>query len=138
MSGEPKPKACVKCYGLGRPDRPFGICKYCGAKSDIVIPIANEDEELTSPDLEMPDPPDEETNEVEDMTGVAFLEIEAIKVVNWHPTRDGSGPATQVHLCMRVKGYPNMLVMRFMSPRTIGRLITNLKKHKDLVWPPPA
>jgi len=29
-------RRCRKCGGLGRPDKPGGVCKYCGACSDIM------------------------------------------------------------------------------------------------------
>jgi hypothetical protein len=33
----PKPvRRCRKCGGFGRPDKPGGVCKYCGACSDIM------------------------------------------------------------------------------------------------------
>lgn len=81
------------------------------------------------------DPPDEEGGP-RSLAGVAMLEIEEIRVVEWCPTPDGSGPPEQVHMTIKVLGVEALLVLRFKSPRTIGRLINNLRKHRDNVWPP--
>jgi len=81
------------------------------------------------------DPPDEERGP-QRLEGVAFFEIEDITIAEWCPTPDGTGPPEQVHMAFRVKGFPHAFVMRFKSPRTIGRVINNLRKHRDNVWPP--
>jgi hypothetical protein len=80
------------------------------------------------------DPPDQEHGP-RSLAGVPFFEIEEITVAEWCPTPDGSGPPQQVHMVLTVKGFEHQLVMRFKSPRTIGRLILNLRKHRDNVWP---
>lgn len=81
------------------------------------------------------DPPDEEHGP-QSLAGVAFMEIEEVHVAEWCPTPDGSGPPEQVWMTIKVKGVDAQLVLRFKSPRTIGRLINNLRKHRDNVWPP--
>ena len=64
------------------------------------------------------------------------MEVEEFSVAEWCPTPDGSGPPEQVHLAFRVKGIEARLVIRFKSPRSIGRLIASLVKHRNNVWPP--
>jgi hypothetical protein len=81
------------------------------------------------------DPPDEEHGP-RSLDGVIFRDIEDINVAEWCPTPDGSGPPEQVWLSFKVKGIEARFVLRFKSPRTIGRLINNLRKHRDGVWPP--
>lgn len=81
------------------------------------------------------DPPDEEHGPLS-LAGVALLEIEEINVAAWCPTPDGAGPPEQVHMTIKVTGVDALLVLRFKSPRTIGRVINNLRKYRDIVWPP--
>ena len=80
------------------------------------------------------DPPDKEHGP-RGLAGVAFLEVEDFDVAEWCPTPDGSGAPEQVWLTFQVKGIDARHVIRFRSPRTIGRLINALRKHRDNVWP---
>lgn len=77
---------------------------------------------------------DEET-EVQNLEGMAFLEIEEITVHEWHALPDGGGPPLQVHMVIKVAGLAGPLIMRFKGPHSIGRLIGALRKHRDNVWP---
>lgn len=81
------------------------------------------------------DPPDEESGP-RSLAGEVFIDIEEIHVASWCPTPDGTGRPTQVWLTLKLKGMEGHLRLRFTSPRTIGRVINNLRKHRDDVWPP--
>ena len=81
------------------------------------------------------DPPDVEPGP-RSLEGVSLFEIESLDVYEWCPTPDASGPPEQVHVVVNVRGFPAPFVLRFKSPRTIGRFINNLRKHRDNVWPP--
>jgi hypothetical protein len=78
--------------------------------------------------------PDEEHGPTP-LAGVAMFQIEDLNVAEWCPTPDGTGRPEQVHVVIRVTGFPHPFVMRFKSPHSIGRFINNLRKHRDSVWP---
>lgn len=65
----------------------------------------------------------------------AGLEIESLEIASWCPTPDASGPATQVHMTIRLKGIDLPLIMRFKGPATLGLLIDKLTEYRREVWP---
>ncbi len=70
--------------------------------------------------------------------GYEVFDIESLDIGQWTPDPAGRHPPTQVHVEIRIKGLPTPLVMRFKSPDTLGRLIEQLMRHRDEVWPRPA
>ena len=67
--------------------------------------------------------------------GYAIYDVEEIDIGQWVPTPDGSGPPTQVHMELKVRGMSAPFVMRFKGPETISLLIEQLTRHRDEVWP---
>ncbi len=65
-------------------------------------------------------------------------EIEEIHIGSWCPLPDGRGPATQVHMTIRIRGLDIPLVLRFKGPVTLDRLIDSLERHRYDVWPGEA
>lgn len=63
------------------------------------------------------------------------LEIEEYYVGEWCPTPDATGPATQVHVEIKVRGVEPRLVMRFKHPGELDRFIAVLARHRMGVWP---
>jgi hypothetical protein len=138
--GAGKPVICGYCIGVAiehmravvnrlPPPTPEQIAEFLtrgrAAAADILSRQIAPDE----------DPPDE-VHGPRSVAGLAYFEVEEINVAEWCPTPDGTGRPEQVHMTLTVKGFPNPFVMRFKSARTIGRLINNLRKHRDGVWPP--
>ncbi len=66
--------------------------------------------------------------------GVAFFDVKAISVNEWHPLADGQGEPEQVHLWVEVDGAPGPLVVRFKSGRPIDELVTALITHRRAVF----
>jgi hypothetical protein len=69
------------------------------------------------------------------LAGMAFLEIEELRVGSWCPLPDGKGPATQVHMVIGVRGLDEPLIIRFKGPGTLDQLIESLQRHRADVWP---
>jgi hypothetical protein len=69
------------------------------------------------------------------LAGVAYHEVEAIKAVEFCPSSDGSGPATEVHLLITVRGVPCPLILRLDKPAALDDLIGHLDGYRRLVWP---
>lgn len=65
--------------------------------------------------------------------GTKFVDVESLDVASWCPTPDASGPATQVHVIVRVPGAE--LVMRLKSARAVQELIDALAEHRNYTWP---
>ena len=61
----------------------------------------------------------------------------AIEIEAWSPAEDGSDP-TQVHLVIHPRRHPLPIVVRFKSPDTLGFLIEELARYRQLVWPAAA
>lgn len=58
-----------------------------------------------------------------------------IHIGEWSPRTDGKNP-TQVHLSFHIPGldeYP--MVLRYKSPDTLGFIIEELARYRNLVWP---
>jgi hypothetical protein len=62
--------------------------------------------------------------------------VDAYGVASWCPARDGTGPATQVHLWFEAGGV--RFVIRLKSPQECDRLIAILERHRLDVWPEEA
>lgn len=69
------------------------------------------------------------------LAGMNGLEVEQYTVGSWCPTPDGSGPATQVHVHIKLKGFEEIIVLRFKNPAAADVMIANLKRHRFDVWP---
>lgn len=54
--------------------------------------------------------------------------VEALRVREWHPTPDASGPPTQVHLVVEDEDGP-VLVVRFKSRASLHKLVAALGVH---------
>lgn len=68
---------------------------------------------------------------------------EGYSVLEWHPTPDGSGPATAVifaHHCALLGDPPLKIdvLTRLKSPGELDRLIAVLERHRLSVWPEVA
>lgn len=66
---------------------------------------------------------------------LAAFELKDCNIYEWHPTPDGSGKPTQVHLVANYYGVPQPFVWRFKGPETIGQIILALSRHRKSVWP---
>jgi hypothetical protein len=56
-------------------------------------------------------------------------------VSSWCPARDGKGPATQVHLWMRLPELDRVITLRIKSAEDCDQLIAALERHRNDVWP---
>lgn len=63
-----------------------------------------------------------------------FAEIESIQVAEWCPTPDGTGPAEQVHLVIRVRGLEFPLVMRMKTGPAVDVIADALALHRNNVF----
>lgn len=65
------------------------------------------------------------------------IPCEGYNVVEWHPTQDGTGPATAICLVLpfKVGGVEANIMMRLKSRRAADELIGILEKHRNSVWP---
>lgn len=59
---------------------------------------------------------------------------DSVEVASWCPTPDATGPATQVHLLLRMGEATH--VIRLKSRAAADSLIAALREHTDYVWPP--
>jgi hypothetical protein len=66
---------------------------------------------------------------------VGAFEVKDIQINEWHPTPDGTGPATQVHLVIRFYGIGCPFVWRFKGPESLGQIIAAFTRHRASVWP---
>lgn len=69
-----------------------------------------------------------------------FAEVSAFEgyqIIEWHPTQDGTGPATAVCLVLPVviQGERGSLMLRLKSERAVNEMIEALEKHRNGVWP---
>jgi hypothetical protein len=76
------------------------------------------------------------TERIRPLSGTSVFFIEQYEVAEFHPTPDGTGPATQVHLVITVRGFAAPLVLRIMNRGAADTLIASLQRHRDSVWPP--
>jgi hypothetical protein len=68
-----------------------------------------------------------------------LAELESVQVAEWCPTPDGTGPAEQVHLVLRVKGLEDLpLVMRFKTGPAVDAIADALLLHRQNVFGPRA
>lgn len=60
-----------------------------------------------------------------------------VDVRTWHPTRDATGPATQVHLVIPIDAGPESpcLVVRLKTAAGVRHLVDALLDHAADVWP---
>lgn len=72
------------------------------------------------------------------LAGIETLEIEEYHVGSWCPLPDGQGPATQVHVMLKLRGIHTPLVLRLKSARAADELIGILERHRFDVWPTPG
>ena len=72
------------------------------------------------------------------LAGQQFLPIKSIEVQEFHPLENGEGPATQVHLRIKIEGMEDTpIVVRFHSPKAIDELIVALITHRQRVFGRP-
>jgi len=71
---------------------------------------------------------------VDNLAGVEFYELDEVEVREFHELPDGQGEPTQVHLNVRLKGFPAAFVLRFKSGRPIDELIVALITHRKRVF----
>lgn len=57
-----------------------------------------------------------------------------VKVVEWCPSLDGSGPATAVAIAI-ITDTVGDLVLRMETPQAVDEMIQMLLRHKRGVWP---
>lgn len=81
--------------------------------------------------------PNREQN-VTNTAGLAYFDVEEIRIAAWHPLPDGRGEPTQVHMMIRIAGFPTPFVTRFLGPRSLDRIIEALRENRAAVWPIPA
>ena len=67
------------------------------------------------------------------MTDVLDIPVEAIRVAEWHPTPDASGPPTQVHLLIEGGDVP-LMAIRFKGPDTLAKVAAALVVHGQNVF----
>jgi hypothetical protein len=75
--------------------------------------------------------------EARGLAGFSFHEIQSIKVLEYCPTSDASGEASEVHLVLRMRGVPRPLILRATSPHHIDDLVSALVTYRAAVWPQP-
>lgn len=63
--------------------------------------------------------------------------VDGFDVVQWCPTRDGSGEPEAVALVFNVRELGD-IVMRLKSRDAVDRTIAALEEHRDAVWPSEA
>lgn len=61
--------------------------------------------------------------------------IEEIFVGSWCPACDGKGPATEVHLQLKIRGIDTPLTFRCKTAKAVNQLIASLERHRNDVWP---
>ena len=66
---------------------------------------------------------------------VVSFDVRDVHIYEWHPTPDGTGPATQVHLVLTFYGIETPFTWRFKSPETLGQIIAAFQRHRKSVWP---
>jgi hypothetical protein len=64
-----------------------------------------------------------------------FVAGAGVTVSSWHPTPDGTGPATQVHMRFGRPPEP-VFVVRLRSAHVVDGLMDALAMHRDEVWGP--
>ena len=62
-------------------------------------------------------------------------EVRQVCVGAWTPTPDGSGKPTAVGLSFVVAGVPGDLLVRIKSRDAVDRMISQLARYRDEVWP---
>lgn len=67
--------------------------------------------------------------------GEPIIGIEELTVGSWCPALNGKGPATQVHVYLKLVNIQEPLVLRFKSARGLDNFIDVLKRHRFDVWP---
>jgi hypothetical protein len=65
---------------------------------------------------------------------VAYKLVDEYEVVEWHPTPDGTGQPTQVHLLLELPQL-GTAVVRIKSAAALNQLCEVLQKHGRQVWP---
>jgi len=66
----------------------------------------------------------------------AVIELEELRINEYHPLPDGQGKPTEVHLALTPKGKRGVvMIMRMKSRRVVDELIEALEHHRDSVWP---
>jgi hypothetical protein len=69
------------------------------------------------------------------LAGLAFHEIESVRVVEFCPSPDRSGAASEVHVVMRASGMTCPLVLKFAHASALDELAAILRRYRALVWP---
>ena len=73
--------------------------------------------------------------DAKNLAGMPFYDIEEISVNEYHPLPDGQGPATQVHVMLKLERVEHPMVMRFKGPGSLDQFIVQLITHRNRVWP---
>lgn len=73
-------------------------------------------------------------NEPVNLAGMKYFEIEELSVNEYHSLPDGQGKPEQLHLWVKIAGFPHPLVMRFKSRRPVDELIVALIAHANSIW----
>ena len=77
--------------------------------------------------------------ETVNLTDLKVVELEEIRVNEFHPEPDGRRKPTQVHLTATPKGRPDVaIIMRFKSRRSLDQLVAALEHHADRVFGKPS
>ena len=75
------------------------------------------------------------TSEPVDLSGLSYIPVDSLHVMEFYEGPGGEGEPTQVHLQIRVEGLDLPLVFRFKGHQTISHLIEALTVHRNNVWP---
>lgn len=66
--------------------------------------------------------------------GEVFV-VDEVRVIEWHPVKDGKGLPTQVHVLLGIPSAELHIALRLKSRRAALEVIAALQKHTDAVWP---
>lgn len=71
----------------------------------------------------------------QNLTGLAYYEVESVHVSSYTPLPDGKGLCTELHVSIHMKGGAPPLILRMKTPESVDLLIAALVRHRNDVWP---
>lgn len=75
--------------------------------------------------------------DIEDLSGKSFADVslEEVDIGEFHPLPHGMGPATQVHMRIKLNGIDAPFIMRFKGPGSLCKIIAGLISSGEAVFP---
>ncbi len=74
-------------------------------------------------------------DEVVNLMGMGYYEVESVEIAEYHPLPDGQGSPTQVHVIMTITELDYPMTLRIKSREACEQIIHALMTHSKAVWP---